>query len=86
MDEIKNGRRSLVSKGFLESMGKRNPDIFGVSVPFHTAVFNEPLVFLSGAPAKSVTKKFIREVLGPKLVLHVRQLDELINGSAAYRQ
>ncbi len=80
MTEVQESKRMLMNHGFLESFGKWNPGIFGVSVPFRTHSFSEPLVFLCGAPAKSSTKKSMRQITGPKLAERVRQLNGIISG------
>jgi len=72
---IKDSRNSLISCGYVQSIGGWNSSINAVSVPFRSSSFTEPLVFMCGAPAATMTEKVIAETIGPKLAERVRQLD-----------
>ena len=82
--DIKESRNDLIACGFVTSIGRWNPNVVSVSAPFRTRSFSEPLVFLCGAPAKTVTEEIMVEIIGPKLAGFVRKLDMLSGGSSRH--
>ncbi len=75
MQQIYDGRNSLITKGFYATSGSWNPSINAVAVPFRTPSFNEPLVYFCGAPSDMISKEHLETELGPNLAENVRRLD-----------